>query len=77
MRTPSIYSQDDPLTEALKPSEHETDDQRRARLFEEAEARRVSEKIDEDLRQERERLRKSRGDVKVRPYGTTVYIRAQ
>ncbi|KAF5340882.1 hypothetical protein D9758_012178 [Tetrapyrgos nigripes] len=65
MRTPSIYSQDDPLTEALKPSENETEEQRRVRLQQETEARLVSERIDEDLRQERERMRKSRGDVKL------------
>ncbi|THV07236.1 guanine nucleotide-binding protein [Dendrothele bispora CBS 962.96] len=65
MRTPSIYSQDDPLTEALRPSENETEEQRRARLQDEAQAKRVSEKIDEELRLERERLRRSRGDVKL------------
>ncbi|KAG5647351.1 hypothetical protein DXG03_000419 [Asterophora parasitica] len=55
MRTPSLYSQDDPISAALKPSPSET----------EAEARRVSEQIDEDLRQERERLKRNKGDVKL------------
>ncbi|KAJ4494701.1 G-protein alpha subunit [Lentinula edodes] len=65
MRTPSIYSQDDPLTEALKPPESETELERRARLEEEAEAKRVSEQIDEDLRLERESMKRKRGDVKL------------
>lgn len=43
----------------------ETPEERKARLEVEAEAKRVSEQIDEELRQERERLRRSRGDVKV------------
>lgn len=67
MRTPSIYSQDDPLSSVLKPPPSETDVERKARLQGEAEAKRISEKIDEDLRLERERLRRSKGDVKVRP----------
>ncbi|KAF8825318.1 hypothetical protein HHX47_DHR7000513 [Lentinula edodes] len=67
MRTPSIYSQDDPLTEALKPPESETELERRARLEEEAEAKRVSEQIDEELRLERESMKRKRGDVKVLP----------
>jgi guanine nucleotide-binding protein subunit alpha len=65
MRTPSIYSQDDPFSEALKPPATETEAERIARLAAEAEAKRVSEKIDEDLREERERLRRKKGDVKV------------
>jgi guanine nucleotide-binding protein alpha-1 subunit len=65
MRTPSIYSQDDPITEALKPPSSETPAERQVRLQAEAEARRISEKIDEDLRLERERLRKNKDDVKV------------
>lgn len=65
MRTPSVYSHDDPIAIALKPSPTETDAERHVRLSREAEARRVSEQIDEDLRQERERLRRRKGDVKV------------
>lgn len=65
MRTPSLYSQDDPFSAALKPSPSETDTERRVRQAAEAEARRVSEQIDEELRQERERMKRSRGDVKV------------
>ncbi|KAG6821340.1 hypothetical protein H0H93_000201 [Arthromyces matolae] len=65
MRTPSLYSQDDPLTSAIRPSSTETDVQRKARLAAEADARRVSEQIDEELRQERERMKRNKGDVKL------------
>ncbi|PPQ91720.1 hypothetical protein CVT25_012861 [Psilocybe cyanescens] len=68
MRSPSLYSQDDPITAAMKPSPTETDSERAVRLEAEAEAKRISEQIDEDLREERERLKKKRGDVKVCPY---------
>ena len=66
MRTPSVYSQDDPISAAMRPPPTESDAERRARLFAEAEAKRVSEQIDDDLREERERLKKRKGDVKVR-----------
>lgn len=66
MRSPSLYSQDDPITAAMKPPLSETESERAARLEVEAEAKRVSEQIDEDLREERERLKKKKGDVKVR-----------
>lgn len=65
MRTPSLYSQDDPISEALRPPSTETEAERIARLSAEADAKRVSDKIDEDLREERERLRRKKGDVKV------------
>lgn len=70
MRTPSLYSQDDPISAALKPSPTETESERDMRLALEAEARRISELIDEDLRQERERMRRKKGDVKV---GISIY----
>ncbi|KAF8813180.1 guanine nucleotide-binding protein [Phlegmacium glaucopus] len=65
MRSPSLYSQDDPITAAMKPPPTETDSERYARLQFEAEAKRVSEQIDEDLREERERIKRRRGDVKL------------
>ncbi|KAG9315015.1 guanine nucleotide binding protein, alpha subunit [Chiua virens] len=65
MRTSSIRSQDDPLSIALRPPPTESDSDRQVRLQREAEARRVSEQIDEELRIERERLKKSKSDVKV------------
>jgi hypothetical protein len=64
-RTPSLYSQDDPLSNAIRPPTTETDLEKKARLQREAEARRISEQIDEDIRQERERIKKSKEDVKV------------
>jgi hypothetical protein len=36
MRTPSLYSQDDPISAALKPSPTETEAERSARLVREA-----------------------------------------
>ena len=66
MRSPSIYSQDDPISAALQPSPTESEAERSARLVREADAKRVSEQIDEELRLERERLKRRKGDVKVR-----------
>ena len=66
-QTPSLYSQDDPIAQALKPPPGETEAERFARLQSEAEAKRISERIDEDLRQEREQLRRKKADVKVNP----------
>lgn len=66
MRSPSLYSQDDPITAAMKPPVSETEAERVIRLEHEAEAKRISEQIDEDLREERERNKKKRTDVKVR-----------
>lgn len=66
IRTASILSQDDPLTLAMRPPTSETDVEKAARLKTETEAKRISEKIDEDLKQERQRLQKSKDDVKVR-----------
>ncbi|KAK0223438.1 guanine nucleotide-binding protein [Armillaria fumosa] len=65
MKTPSLYSQDDPITEALRPPPTETEAERFARLQAEAEAKRISEQIDEDLRQERENLKRKKTDVKL------------
>ncbi|KAJ7455260.1 guanine nucleotide-binding protein [Mycena galericulata] len=69
MRTPSLYSTDsgiDPISQVMRAGHaSESQDERRARLDAEAEAKRVSEQIDEELRQEREQLRRSRGDVKL------------
>ncbi|KAF8896433.1 guanine nucleotide binding protein, alpha subunit [Infundibulicybe gibba] len=65
MRTPSLYSQDDPISAALKPSPSETDEERSERLEAEAKAKQISEQIDEDLRLEREKLKRNRGDVKL------------
>jgi len=73
MRSPSLYSQDDPISAAMKPPSSETESERAVRLEAEAEAKRISEQIDEDLREERERMKKKKGDVKVCTY--LVYMR--
>lgn len=65
IRTSSIRSQDDPLSIAIRPPHSESDSDRQARLQQEADARRISEQIDEELRVEREKLKKSKSDVKV------------
>lgn len=65
--TSSINSQDpdDPLTLAMRPSASETESVRRVRLQREADEKSVSDRIDEELRQERERLKRRKLDVKV------------
>lgn len=53
------------LSEILRPPSSETDAERQDRLEREAEAKRISEQIDEELRLERERLRRYKSDVKL------------
>ena len=65
-RTPSIWSQDDPLSQVIQAPQSETEQDKIARLQREAEAKRVSEQIDEEIRQDREKLKRSKGDVKVK-----------
>ncbi|KAH7106855.1 G-protein alpha subunit [Auriculariales sp. MPI-PUGE-AT-0066] len=48
-----VQYDDDPLTLAMRPPPNETDDERNLRLQAEDDAKRVSESIDEDLRQEK------------------------
>ena len=67
IRAPSVQSQDDPLTLALRPPPSETDEERELRLKGEAEAKEASDKIDEEIKLERQMLQKAKGDVKVRP----------
>ena len=56
----------DPLSAAWGPPQDELPDVREARLCREAEAKRVSDRIDDELREERGALRKKRrGLVKV------------
>lgn len=64
-RASSLMSQDDPLTLALRPPASETEEEREIRLKGEAAAKETSDKIDEELKLERQRLQKSKGDVKV------------
>ncbi|TFY68532.1 hypothetical protein EVG20_g3516 [Dentipellis fragilis] len=64
-RPPSIMSQDDPLALAMRPPETETEAERRIRLDREAEARRISDNIDEQLKQDKKKYDKSKQDVKL------------
>ncbi|KAI0049030.1 G-alpha-domain-containing protein [Auriscalpium vulgare] len=57
--------EDDPLTAAIAPPPDETTEQKEVRERAEAEARRVSDEIDEQLRNERNALRRRRPPVKV------------
>jgi guanine nucleotide-binding protein subunit alpha len=56
---------DDPLTLALQPPEDETPAERSLREHYEAEARRISDEIDEQIRREREAEKKKRRPVKL------------
>jgi len=58
-------SDNDPLAAAIAPPQNETPEARAARLRAEAEARRVSDEIDEQLKQERASRRRHRPYVKV------------
>lgn len=64
----SRFLNDDPLTIAMRPSPTETETEKQARLNEETKARLVSEKIDEELRLERNKLQKTKDDVRVSAY---------
>jgi pyridoxine/pyridoxamine 5'-phosphate oxidase len=55
----------DPLTLACAPPADETPEQREARLHQEAEAKRVSDAIDDELKAERAELKKKKRIVKV------------
>ena len=65
LRAPSIRSQDDPLSLALRPPPSETEEERTVRLRYETEAKETSDKIDEEIKLEKQRLQKTKGDVKV------------
>ncbi|THH27373.1 hypothetical protein EUX98_g6819 [Antrodiella citrinella] len=56
---------DDPLAVAIRPSPGESAQEKEIRLQREAEAKRVSDRIDEQLSQDRERYRKSKQDVRL------------
>ncbi|VDB84811.1 unnamed protein product [Peniophora sp. CBMAI 1063] len=64
-RRPPADLSDDPLTLALRPPETETEGERRIRLQKEAEAKRVSEQIDEQLRQDKRQWDKQRQDIRL------------
>lgn len=64
-RPPSVYSQDDPLSFAIRPPDVETELDRRARLQREADAKRISDVIDEQLKIDRRNYDKSKQDVRL------------
>lgn len=65
-RPPSLRSeQGDPFSAIMRPPHAETSDDRSARLQREANAKKISDSIDEAIKQDRERLKKSKEDVKV------------
>ena len=55
----------DPLSRALQPPSNETPEQRAAREAKEAEAKRVSDRIDEQIRSEKQANSRNRAPVKV------------
>jgi hypothetical protein len=55
----------DPLSRVLEPPANETSEQRAAREAREAEARRVSDRIDEQIRSEKQANSRNRAPVKV------------
>lgn len=63
-RPPSILG-DDPFSHALKPSPYETDYEKHSRLEREIEAKRISDLIDDEIRRDKERFKRSKQDVRV------------
>ena len=67
-RPPSVHSTTtdaDPFTAFLRPPTSETEHERVDRLQREADAKRVSDTIDEEIKADRERMRKSKQDIRV------------
>ncbi len=67
-RPPSVHSTTpdaDPFSAFLRPPASETEHERVARLQREADAKRISDSIDEEIKADRERLRKSKQDIRV------------
>ncbi|KAG6833403.1 hypothetical protein H0H87_007388 [Tephrocybe sp. NHM501043] len=59
------FESEDPLTLALAPPPDETPEQRAARESAEAQAKKISDEIDEQIRKEREGDRKKKKPVKL------------
>lgn len=55
----------DPFAEFLRPPADETPSERQERLIKEAEQKRVSDAIDEQIRQERQILQKQKSVIKI------------
>lgn len=63
-RPPSILG-DDPFSHALMPPAYESDYEKHARLEQEIEAKRISDRIDDEIRRDKERFKRAKQDVKV------------
>ncbi|RPD61189.1 G-protein alpha subunit [Lentinus tigrinus ALCF2SS1-7] len=67
-RPPSAHSSNtdaDPFSVLLRPPASETEHERVARLQREADAKRISDSIDEEIKADRERMRKSKQDIRL------------
>lgn len=64
-RSSTIYSDNDPLAIALRPPPFESDIERELRLKAEREAKEISDRIDEQIRLERESKKRANMQVKV------------
>lgn len=67
-RPPSVHSTTtdaDPFTAFLRPPTSETEHERVDRLQREADAKRISDTIDEEIKADRERMRKSKQDIRL------------
>ncbi|KAI0703439.1 G-protein alpha subunit [Cytidiella melzeri] len=68
-RPPSVHSTTtevgDPFSAQLRPPPGETENDRQLRLQQEAEAKRISDSIDEELKQDARRIQKRKQDVKL------------
>ena len=65
---------DDPLTLAMAPPPNETEEEKAARLHEEAEAKRISDLIDEELNRQRQAERRGPKPVKLLLLGICLNI---
>ncbi|OBZ72033.1 hypothetical protein A0H81_07747 [Grifola frondosa] len=68
-RPPSVHStttESDPFSAFLRPPASESERERIERVQRETDAKRVSDSIDEELKLDRERYKKSKQDIRVR-----------
>lgn len=55
----------DPLAAIIRPPSSESDEERQLRLQREAEAKKISDRIDEEISQDEKRFKKQKQDIKV------------
>lgn len=70
-RPPSVLG-DDPFSHAFKPPAYESDHDKHSRLEREIEAKRISDRIDDEIRRDKERLKRAKQDVKVHTSSSTL-----